>query len=164
MSNYYAPCFYRIDFVVNPSYIELPCNDTVHKKLSFPLGSYAVSYGLGRNYRRSPEWKTLFFLQWYSLGVLVASKYPFKEQQRNRIMFYLPNLKSLNIKVSCKNHQSSSIYSSLQSVNLLINENQFRNFKYFWHYQIKLRIQDWFNLSSQIFRVYFRELSPNWWN
>ena len=27
MSNYYAPCFYRIDFVVIPccSYIELPC-------------------------------------------------------------------------------------------------------------------------------------------
>ena len=24
MSNYYAPCFYRIDFVVIPSYIELP--------------------------------------------------------------------------------------------------------------------------------------------
>ena len=23
MSNYYAPCFYRIDFVVIPSYIEL---------------------------------------------------------------------------------------------------------------------------------------------
>ena len=25
MSNYYAPCFYRIDFVVIPSYMELPC-------------------------------------------------------------------------------------------------------------------------------------------
>ena len=25
MSNYYAPCFYRIDFVFIPSYIELPC-------------------------------------------------------------------------------------------------------------------------------------------
>ena len=25
MSNYYAPCFYRIDLVVIPSYIELPC-------------------------------------------------------------------------------------------------------------------------------------------
>ena len=25
MSNYYAPCFYRVDFVVIPSYIELPC-------------------------------------------------------------------------------------------------------------------------------------------
>ena len=25
MSNYYAPCFYRIDSVVIPSYIELPC-------------------------------------------------------------------------------------------------------------------------------------------
>ena len=25
MSNYCAPCFYRIDFVVIPSYIELPC-------------------------------------------------------------------------------------------------------------------------------------------
>ena len=24
MSNYYAPCSYRIDFVVIPSYIELP--------------------------------------------------------------------------------------------------------------------------------------------
>ena len=24
MSNYYAPCLYRIDFVVIPSYIELP--------------------------------------------------------------------------------------------------------------------------------------------
>ena len=24
MSNYYAPCFYRIDVVVIPSYIELP--------------------------------------------------------------------------------------------------------------------------------------------
>ena len=24
MSNYYVPCFYRIDFVVIPSYIELP--------------------------------------------------------------------------------------------------------------------------------------------
>ena len=24
MSNYYAPCFYRIDFFVIPSYIELP--------------------------------------------------------------------------------------------------------------------------------------------
>ena len=28
MSNYYAPCFYRIDFVVIPSYIELPCLHT----------------------------------------------------------------------------------------------------------------------------------------
>ena len=27
MSNYYAPCFYRIDFVVIPSYIELPCEN-----------------------------------------------------------------------------------------------------------------------------------------
>ena len=27
MSNYYAPCFYRINFVVIPSYIELPCSD-----------------------------------------------------------------------------------------------------------------------------------------
>ena len=27
MSNYYAPCFYRIDFVVIPSYIELPWNN-----------------------------------------------------------------------------------------------------------------------------------------
>ena len=26
MSNYYAPCFYRIDFVVIPSYIKLPCS------------------------------------------------------------------------------------------------------------------------------------------
>ena len=25
MNNYYAPCFYRIDFVVILSYIELPC-------------------------------------------------------------------------------------------------------------------------------------------
>ena len=25
MSSYYAPCFYRIDFVVIPSCIELPC-------------------------------------------------------------------------------------------------------------------------------------------
>ena len=25
MSNYYAPCFYRIDSVVIPSYTELPC-------------------------------------------------------------------------------------------------------------------------------------------
>ena len=25
MSNYYAPCFYRIDFFVIPSYLELPC-------------------------------------------------------------------------------------------------------------------------------------------
>ena len=25
MRNYYAPCFYRIDFVVIPCYIELPC-------------------------------------------------------------------------------------------------------------------------------------------
>ena len=24
MSNYYVPCFYRIDFAVIPSYIELP--------------------------------------------------------------------------------------------------------------------------------------------
>ena len=27
MSNYYAPCFYRINFVVILSYIELPCFD-----------------------------------------------------------------------------------------------------------------------------------------
>ena len=27
MSNYYAPCFYRIGFVVIPSYIERPCFD-----------------------------------------------------------------------------------------------------------------------------------------
>ena len=26
MSNYYAPCFYRIDFVVIPSYLKLPCS------------------------------------------------------------------------------------------------------------------------------------------
>ena len=25
MSNYYAPCFYKIEFFVIPSYIELPC-------------------------------------------------------------------------------------------------------------------------------------------
>ena len=25
MSNYYEPCFYRIDFDAIPSYIELPC-------------------------------------------------------------------------------------------------------------------------------------------
>lgn len=73
-------------------------------------------------------------------------------------MFCLPNLKSLNIKLSCKNHQSSSIYNFLQSANLLINENQFRNFKYFWHYQVKLRIQDWFNLSSQILEYIFENL------
>ena len=27
MSNYYAPCFYRISFVAIPSYIELACNE-----------------------------------------------------------------------------------------------------------------------------------------
>ena len=35
MTNYYTPCFYRIDFVVIPSYIELPCSETyciIHKK------------------------------------------------------------------------------------------------------------------------------------
>ena len=35
MSNYYAPCFYRIDFVVIPSYIELPCSDYKDYKSSF---------------------------------------------------------------------------------------------------------------------------------
>ena len=27
MSNYYAPCFYRISFAAIPSYIKLPCNE-----------------------------------------------------------------------------------------------------------------------------------------
>ena len=27
MRNYYAPCFYRIDVVIIPSYIELPCRN-----------------------------------------------------------------------------------------------------------------------------------------
>ena len=35
MNNYYAPCFYRIDFVLIPSYIELLCFDTIHYKLDF---------------------------------------------------------------------------------------------------------------------------------
>ena len=35
MNNYYAPCFYRINFVIIPSYIELPwfmfdCRDGAH--------------------------------------------------------------------------------------------------------------------------------------
>ena len=34
MSNYYAPCFYRIDFVVIPSYIELPCINTIVLRLT----------------------------------------------------------------------------------------------------------------------------------
>ena len=32
MSNYYAPCFYRVDFVVIPSYIELPWPNFKEKK------------------------------------------------------------------------------------------------------------------------------------
>ena len=32
MSNYYAPCFYRIDFVVIPSYIELLWTDEGNRK------------------------------------------------------------------------------------------------------------------------------------
>ena len=31
MSNYYASYFYRIDFVVIPSYTELPCSDHLYK-------------------------------------------------------------------------------------------------------------------------------------
>ena len=33
MSNYYEPCFYRIDFDVIPSYIELPCSIPVLNNL-----------------------------------------------------------------------------------------------------------------------------------
>ena len=47
MSNYYAPCFYRIDFVVSLSYIELPCSkkesplalQNIHSKNSFPVAT-----------------------------------------------------------------------------------------------------------------------------
>ena len=47
MSNYYAPCFYRIDFVVIPSYIELPCSkkesplalQNIHSENSFPVAT-----------------------------------------------------------------------------------------------------------------------------
>ena len=35
MSNYYAPYFYRIDFVVIPSYIELPCYTQLAVNCSF---------------------------------------------------------------------------------------------------------------------------------
>ena len=38
MSNYKAPCFYRMGFVVIPSYIELPCLNI--KKLSMTGGAY----------------------------------------------------------------------------------------------------------------------------
>ena len=34
MSNNYAPCFIRIDFVVIPSYVELPCKN-VSKHFSY---------------------------------------------------------------------------------------------------------------------------------
>ena len=38
MSNYYAPCFYRIDFVVISPYIELPCSNLLSlNKSNFPI-------------------------------------------------------------------------------------------------------------------------------
>ena len=46
MSNYNAPCFYRIDFIVVPSYIELPLIFLLHK-LSFSLHQQIdFSFGL----------------------------------------------------------------------------------------------------------------------
>ena len=39
MSNYYAPCFYRIDFVVIPSYIEIPC----YKAISYMTAYFSKS-------------------------------------------------------------------------------------------------------------------------
>ena len=45
MSNYYAPCLYRIDFVVIPSYIELPCllteKEVHHSMFELSLGKVA---------------------------------------------------------------------------------------------------------------------------
>ena len=37
MMNYYEPCFYRIDFDVIPSYIELPCLSKCHPNMKFSL-------------------------------------------------------------------------------------------------------------------------------
>ena len=40
MSNYYAPCFYKVNFVVIPSYIEVPgYNTTEMYKLSLIIKS-----------------------------------------------------------------------------------------------------------------------------
>ena len=44
MSNYYAPCFYRIDFVVIPSYIELPCMKIPCMKRHTTETSFSLKY------------------------------------------------------------------------------------------------------------------------
>ena len=46
MSNYYVPCFYRIDFVVIPSYIELPCSTLLILAI---LDSFLGMHGLHLN-------------------------------------------------------------------------------------------------------------------
>ena len=40
MSNNYAPCFIRIDFVVIPSYVELPCK----KRLSLGKSGKKINF------------------------------------------------------------------------------------------------------------------------
>ena len=57
MSNYYEPCFYRIDIVVIPSYIELPC---FKQREVIDLTKVLLSYDLSLTYQkdlRSPPFE-----------------------------------------------------------------------------------------------------------
>ena len=60
MSNYYAPCFYRIDFVVIPSFVELPwLYDDVISSGEFQNGKFLVK--LETNNVPSISWKALHY-------------------------------------------------------------------------------------------------------
>ena len=52
MSNDYAPCFNRIDFVVIPSYIELPCMSPSLRKLpDYIILHIGINYALDNTSR-----------------------------------------------------------------------------------------------------------------
>ena len=60
MNNYYAPCFYRIDFVVIPSYIELTWS-----RLSFflKIGLTSASFKSARNHPLSNDKLMIFIIR-----------------------------------------------------------------------------------------------------
>ena len=55
MSNYCAPCFYRVDFVVIRSYIELPCFEVAKIFNEFYVNNVEKTCGKPPNILGCPE-------------------------------------------------------------------------------------------------------------
>ena len=74
---------------------------SLHKKLSFPLRissvnvtKSAVSCRFGHIYQRNPEWKTSFFVQWFSCKYWETLKhFILKELTNDCLVFYEQALK-----------------------------------------------------------------------